>query len=167
MVCCKCYDNLPYPHKCPQCKTLVQEADSINRIVRQLLEGIHFECQEANCPDFEKTFKYKDYYEHLKCHGLLVRKPCPKGCGKLLFYKEMEKHLKYDKYDAFLKEYGKNYYEKYDGSETCLNNTVTCKTCRDDVKLTKMIKHECFNNALITCLFQIIKSQSSQEPILA
>jgi hypothetical protein len=51
----------------------------------------------------------------MRCHGLLVKKPCPKGCGKLLFFKDMEKHLHYDKYDAFLKEYGKNYYERFDG----------------------------------------------------
>ena len=55
-------------------------------------------------------------------------------------------------------------YEKTDGKETCLNIIVTCKICREDIKLTKAIKHECFNNALISSLFGIIKNQVSDEP---
>ena len=158
MICCKCYESLPFPNKCPQCKSLIQECEPINRIVRQLLEGISFECQEQSCPEYKKTFLYKSYFDHLRSHGLLIKKPCPKGCGKTIFFSDLKEHLYYDKYDAFMRVYGKNVYEKYEGPETCLNNIVTCKNCKEEIKLTKAIKHECFNNALIASLFGIIKN---------
>jgi hypothetical protein len=99
------------------------------------------------CPEFQKSFEFKDFIDHKKSHKCVQEKSCPIKCGKIMHYDEFEDHSNGYGGEHFMKLCGIEPGNSF-AQDRCSKLIQHCNICKKKVDPVKAHEHQCLKDLL-------------------